>query len=128
MIREQLRIIVADDDAEMLGYYSRILPAMGHRAIALESNGYDLAKRVREQSPDLIITDVKMPVLNGLDAVRFIGNGIPCIVISAVDRPVDWNPPSDTRLIAYLVKPVAREQIEHAIGAALVTKERTSHN
>ena len=116
---KKLRIIVADDDLEMRNYYARILPVLGHDPISFESNAFDLENHASEYKPDLVITDVCMPSLSGLEVVTKIGDKIPCIVVSALDRPDDWNPPNTIQLVAYLVKPVAMDDLEKAIDAAV---------
>ncbi len=126
MYAKGLRIVAADDDEEMRGYYSRILPALGHAALAVESNGRDLFQRAREHHPDLVITDYKMPDMTGREAVEQLDSGIPYIVVSAFDRPEDWTPEHSQTLIAYLVKPVARQDIESAIDEAARFRLRTT--
>lgn len=122
---KRLRIIVADDDIEMRNYYARIIPVLGHDAVSFESNGFDLEHHAFEYQPDLVITDVSMPSLSGLEVVSKIGDKIPCIIVSALDRPDDWNPPKSVQLVAYLVKPVAMEDLEQALdeAVAMITAE-----
>jgi CheY-like chemotaxis protein len=113
-----LRVIVADDDEDMRRYYARILPQMGHEVASFESNGLDLVTHALERLPHLVITDVKMPGMDGLRAVERIGEFVPCIVVSAVDRPKGWPPHSSIKFVDYLVKPIVASDLRNSIAKA----------
>ena len=62
-------ILIVDDSATMRQMISLTLTGAGHQVVKAEDG--DIALRyVQSQSPDLIITDVNMPGLNGIDLVR----------------------------------------------------------
>jgi response regulator NasT len=67
-----VRIAVADDEADVREYFGRILPLLGHEVVAAASTGRELVEACRREKPDLVITDIKMPDMDGLDAVRAI--------------------------------------------------------
>jgi CheY-like chemotaxis protein len=113
-----LRIAVADDEPVVREYFRRMLPLMGHEVVAVAANGAELVDCCGRQLPDLIIADVRMPGMDGDDAVRQIceQRPIPFILVSAYSKPscvrgdvhaVGWE---------YLTKPIRRDHLEAAIG------------
>ncbi len=84
-VTEQLRIGVADDDQQMRSYYLRMLPALGHEPTAATENGQALLDACRSERPDLVITDIQMPELDGIAAVTELcrDGPLPMILVSA---------------------------------------------
>jgi response regulator NasT len=68
-----LRIAVADDELDMLDFYQRILPQSGHTVVAVAATGRELVQQCSEQHPDLIITDIRMPNMDGIEAAIAVG-------------------------------------------------------
>jgi len=81
------RVLVADDDREMLEMVSRVLDQLGLEVVTACS-GSDLLEKVAEQGPfDLVVTDVSMPWMSGLQVMhsaRTAGMRCPVIVITAL--------------------------------------------
>ena len=69
-MNESLRIAVADDEADMRDWFERILPTLGHQVVSVAENGRELVEHCRTLNPDLAITDVKMPEMDGIDAAQ----------------------------------------------------------
>ena len=65
-----LRIVVADDEADTREFFERYLPRLGHQVVAVAEDGRELVDRCRQTNPDLIVTDVRMPGLDGLALAR----------------------------------------------------------
>jgi CheY-like chemotaxis protein len=112
-----LRIAVADDEPVVLDYFRRILPRLGHEVVAAAATGRELVELCREQKPDLIIADVRMPDLDGDDAIEEICSDrpVPFILISAYSKPPNILNGYGSVGRAYLTKPVKREDLEQAI-------------
>jgi CheY-like chemotaxis protein len=114
-----LRIAVADDERDMRDYLQRVLQRLGHEVLGPVENGLQLVELCRIQLPDLIITDIRMPVMNGDDALRriYAERPIPYIVISAFGAPEaipgDLENGGDA---IYLNKPVRKQDLERAIA------------
>jgi len=66
-----LRIAVADDDRETRAYFQELLPRLGHQVVVAES-GRQLVEQCRLLDPDLVITDIRMPDLDGITAAAEI--------------------------------------------------------
>jgi response regulator NasT len=116
-----IRIAVADDEPRMRDYYKSILPLLGHRVVCAAQSGQELVRFCEESRPDLIVTDIKMPDLDGIDAVRQIGRSepIPAILVSAYHDPELIERTKGEHVLAYLVKPIKQADLEVAIGVAM---------
>lgn len=118
---ESLRIAVADDERDTREWYEEVLPLLGHQVISAASTGAELVAKCEADRPDLIITDVKMPDLDGLDAVGKIceTDRLPVIVVSAHHEPELIERATERHVSAYLVKPFKQPDIEAAIAVAI---------
>jgi response regulator NasT len=115
-----LRILVADDEADMRDYFNQVLPEMGHEVVGTATNGRQLVDKCRELHPDLVVTDIKMPDLDGIDAAGEIYNDrpVPVILVSAYHEPELFERAEQDHILAYLVKPIKRGDLEPAIAIA----------
>ena len=80
------RILVADDNADMRAYLERLLRPLGH--VEVVSDGVEALEAVRRDLPDLVLSDVMMPNLDGLDLVRALREDsrtrtLPVLLLSA---------------------------------------------
>jgi response regulator NasT len=85
-VTKGLRIVVADDEVEMRDFFEKVLPRFGHQVVAVAENGAQLVEYCRQLQPDLVITDVKMPELDGIEASSKICDErpVPVILVSAI--------------------------------------------
>lgn len=114
----RLRIAVADDEPDMREYLGRILPLLGHDVVGIASTGAGLVDVCRRVSPDTIITDIKMPDMDGLDAVRAIRAdcAAPVIVVTGYQDRAHRTRAHELQVAAYLLKPVKRADLEQALA------------
>jgi response regulator NasT len=117
----QLRVVIADDELDMREYLQTILPCFGHRVVAAASTGQELVERCRETRPDLIISDVKMPEMDGIEAAREIyrDHPIPVILVSAYHDQDLLERLEEDHILAFLVKPIKQADLEPAIAVAV---------
>ena len=120
-MRHPLRIAVADDEPDMRDYFSRILPRLGHRVVAVAATGAELVEKCRAERPDLVITDIKMPDLDGIDAAAqlYRERPVPVILVSAYHDPSLIERAEVDHILAYLVKPIKQADLAPAIGVAM---------
>ncbi|MFG0319741.1 MAG: ANTAR domain-containing response regulator [Planctomycetota bacterium JB042] len=114
------RIAVADDEAVMRDYFREILPDLGHEVVAAASTGKALVEECLRHRPDLVITDIRMPEMDGIDAAAEITRQlpIPIILVSAFsDRPLIERA-KDSMVLSYLIKPIQQASLETAIEIA----------
>jgi response regulator NasT len=120
-----LRIVVADDEKSMREYLSELLPRLGHQVVVAE-NGRQLVELCRTAPPDLVITDIRMGDLDGLEAASLINRErpIPVILVSAYHDAELRDRAVEDHILAYLVKPVKQSDLEMAIGLAMLRFEQ----
>jgi response regulator NasT len=116
-----LRIAVADDEQDMRDYFQQMLPLLGHEVVAVAANGRELVERCRDARPDLIITDVRMPDMDGIEAAARCAEGepIPAILVSAYHDAELLERAKEDHVMAYLVKPIKQADLGPAITLAM---------
>jgi response regulator NasT len=116
-----LRIAVADDEAVMQEYYRQTLPTLGHEVAFVAPTGRALIEHCRVSPPHLIITDIKLPDMNGIDAVAEVcrDTPLPVILVSGHHNPEFIERASAEHILAYLVKPVTRSVLQTEIGIVI---------
>jgi response regulator NasT len=116
-----LRIVVADDEPDMRKYFQKLLPRLGHEVLAAAETGVELVARCRALKPDLVITDIKMPDMDGIEAaVQIYGERpVPIILVSAFHDPELIERAEADHILGYLVKPIKPPDLEPAIALAL---------
>ena len=116
-----LRVVVADDETFMQNYYREILPALGHEVVCVASTGRELLERCRAAAPDLVITDIKMPDMDGIDAATAIYAQVqvPVILVSAYHDDELIRRAEGNHIMAFLVKPVKQQDLAPTIALAM---------
>jgi response regulator NasT len=117
-MNSSLRIAVADDEPDMRDYFKKGLPRLGHQVVAVAQTGRELVEQCRAVSPDLVITDIKMPDMDGIDAAQQIyqDRPVPIILVSAYhDHELIARAEAD-HVMGYLVKPIKQADLEPVIA------------
>jgi response regulator NasT len=121
MAVEPLRVLIADDESIRLLSLRAQLRALGHRVVAEASNGQEALVLAKAALPDLAIMDIKMPVMDGIEAAEQITQvrPIPIILLTAYSETQLVERAAQANVAAYLMKPVAAEDLMPAITLAL---------
>jgi two-component system, response regulator YesN len=120
-----LRVLLADDEPVILRGLRKLIPwdHYGLEIIGTVTNGVDLLKSTLENKPDIVISDICMPGMSGIEVIKHLNKSnrtTKFIFISAY---------SDTKIIdnakengaeAYLVKPIKKIELELAISKTLL--------
>src|SRR5262245_44635580 len=116
-----LRVVVADDEPDMREYFQKLLPRLGHKVVGSADNGRTLVELCRTLQPDLVITDIKMPDLDGIDAAIAIHaeRPVPIILVSAYHDPELIARAENDHIFGYLVKPIKGADLEPTIALAV---------
>ena len=119
-MKRTLRIAVADDEQDMRDYFQQILPLLGHEVVGVARTGRELVDLCTSTHPDLVITDIKMPDMDGIDAAAQIyrQEAIAVILVSAYHDPEFIRRAEADHILAYLVKPIKQSDLEPAIAIA----------
>ena len=117
------KILLVDDSSFKRKNTSKLLRELGHEVISAE-NGQVGMSVARAEQPDLIITDLLMPVMDGISYLRNLQNDgirIPTIVTSADIQESTRQECLKLGARAFLSKPLKPADIERAINQALET-------
>jgi response regulator NasT len=119
--RQGLRIAVADDEQDMRDYFRKCLTRLGHTVVAVARDGRELVEQCRAVRPDLVITDIKMPDMDGIDAAAQIyqERPVPIILVSAYHDATLIERAESDHILGYLVKPIKQSDLEPVIGLTL---------
>lgn len=114
------RVLVAEDEAIIRLDLAEMLREAGYDVVAEVGDGRQAVDRTRELSPDLVVMDVKMPVLDGISAADEIGHdGIaPVVMLTAFSDKELVERASDAGVMAYVLKPFTIDDLEPAITVA----------
>ena len=115
----QVRVALADDVPGNRMIIVRLLERLGHKVICAVSNGAELLCECSAQQVDLVVTDLDMPVMDGLAAAQELSEkGIPVVLISghpdAEEIVLEHEP-----VVARVLKPVSLQSLQSAIEQAL---------
>jgi len=115
------RILVVDDDPKMLSLMRRGLSFDGY-AVELAADGEEALRSARESAPDLVVLDVMLPGLDGVEVCRRLRAGdpnLPILMVTAKGRVPDRVAGLDAGADDYLVKPFAFDELLARIRALL---------
>lgn len=118
---DPLRILIADDEPIIRLDLKQLLEGLGHHVIAEAGDGNTALTVARQMRPDLCILDVKMPVMDGLDAASAIARDriAPVLVLTAFGDTALVERARDAGVFAYLVKPFQEADLLPAIEIAI---------
>ncbi|MGE3804559.1 MAG: ANTAR domain-containing response regulator [Gemmataceae bacterium] len=118
---ESYRIAVADDEPDMQAYYRKVLPRLGHRLVGVAANGQELVELCAATAPDLVISDIKMPDLDGIEAAIkiYAARPVPVILVSAYHDSELIERAAADHVMGYLVKPIKQADLPPAIALAM---------
>lgn len=118
---QPLRILIADDESIRLLSLRAQLTALGHQVVAEATTGAEAVALAQQTQPDLAILDIKMPVMDGIEAAEQITQmrPIPIILLTAYSESQLVERAARANISAYLMKPVAEEDLLPAITLAL---------
>jgi two-component system, response regulator PdtaR len=116
-----LRIAIADDEPDMRDYFQDALPRLGHSVVAIAQNGRELVELCRTTRPDLVITDIKMPEQDGIDAATqlYKEQPVPVILVSAYHDAGLIERAELDHVMGYLVKPIKQSDLAPTIAIAI---------
>jgi CheY-like chemotaxis protein len=113
-----LKILVVDDSPEFLSLVSRLLAAH-HASVVTSENGFAAVEKALHEDFDLILMDLKMPVMDGLSAtkrLREAGYQKPIIAMSASDRLEDYEKCLKAGCTDEVTKPIASKKLMSLIS------------
>jgi DNA-binding NtrC family response regulator len=120
------QILIVDDEVDMLALLAMIITEKTNHMATTTNNPLEVLKLIKEGAFDLLIADLKMPGMDGMeliDEVRKIDKSIPILIITAYGSIESAEEAIHKGAYDYITKPFRKEQILIAINRALEWKE-----
>ena len=120
-LRRARRVVVAEDEALIRLDIVEMLGEAGYDVVAEADNGQRAVELAREHRPDLVLMDVKMPVLDGITAAEQIASEriAPVVLLTAFSQRELVERAREAGAMAYVVKPFTVDDVVPAIEIAI---------
>ncbi len=120
---ERKTVLIIEDEEDAAELFAEMMRVSGFRVLKTSSSAPAMQMMIREP-PDIVILDIMMPDISGLDVLRDIRRtpalaGIPVIVVSAKSLPADIKLGMDAGASTYLTKPVGFLELKEAVFSSL---------
>ena len=122
MEKAKLRVIIADDEPITRMDIKEILENAGYDVVEEAADGFDAVEACKKHHPDLILMDVKMPLLDGLSAAQIISDeqlADTVIMLTAYSESGFVEEAKNVGVAGYLVKPIDEKSLVPSIELAV---------
>ena len=118
---ERTRVIIADDEALIRMDLREMLTNLGYLVVGEVADGRSAVNQARELRPDVVVMDIKMPDMDGIEAAKVLTEErlAPTVLLSAYGQRELVDRACEAGVVAYLVKPYREEELAPAIEVAL---------
>lgn len=118
---ERTRIVIVDDESIIRIDLREMLSNMGYLVIGEVGDGRSAVNLARELRPDLVIMDIKMPGMDGIDAAKILTEEkiAPVLLLTAYSQKELVSRAKQAGVVGYLVKPFRESDLSPAIEVAL---------
>jgi AmiR/NasT family two-component response regulator len=119
--QRDVRVLIAEDDYLNSEMIKGLLEEAGYTVAGEAADGFETIEMTRSLQPDVVLMDIKMPDMDGLEATRRIYESCPTpvVVLTAYERSELVEEASAVGVGAYLVKPPNAREMERAITIAM---------
>ena len=124
MTSPQKTVLIIEDEADAADLFAEMMRVSGFRVLKTSASAPAITL-MTEEKPDIVLLDIMMPDISGLDILRQMRadpelTNIPVVVVSAKSMPADIKNGMEAGASTYLTKPVGfrelKEAVEHALG------------
>jgi two-component system, chemotaxis family, chemotaxis protein CheY len=112
------KILIVDDSQFMRGILMDMLAAEGHEIVEAQ-NGKEALEKFESAKPDLVLLDIIMPEVDGIEVLKKIGQEAKVLVISAVGQEKMVTEAKALGALNFIVKPFENEKVLEIIKAAI---------
>lgn len=126
---KNVSVLIAEDDFIISETIQQELEQLGYNVLGKAADGRQAVDMTRSLQPDVVLMDIKMPDMDGLEATHQISKfcPTPVVILSAYDTPDLAKQAGEVGAGAYLVKMPTAKEMERAIIIASVRFENTMH-
>ncbi|HEX9015267.1 MAG TPA: response regulator [Chloroflexota bacterium] len=117
----QTRVVIADDESIIRMDLREMLTNLGYLVVAETGDGQSAVNVARELRPDLVIMDIKMPDLDGIQAARILTEEriAPVLLLTAFSQQELIDGAKEAGVVGYIVKPFRESELVPAIEVSL---------
>ncbi len=117
----QTRIVIADDESIIRMDLREMLTGLGYLVVAEAGDGVTAVNVAREVRPELVIMDIKMPEMDGIEAARILTEEriAPVLLLTAFSQQELVRRAGEAGVVGYLVKPFGETDLAPAIEIAI---------
>ena len=127
-VQKGRKVLIVDDEPDLATTCARLLRRMGHVPL-ITLSGQEAVELIEREHPDLILTDLRLPAVDGLAVLRHAQRGarkIPVILFTAYTSEASRRQALEAGASAYLPKPFSAAALGAAVEQALAaSSERT---
>ena len=118
---ERVRVIIADDESVICMGLREMLSDLGYLVVGEAGDGRSVVNLARELRPDVVLMDIKMPDMDGIEAAKILtGERIaPVVLLTAFSQRDLIERAKESGVVGYLVKPIEEADLSPAIEIAL---------
>lgn len=118
-MNKDIKILIADDSAFMRKVLQGILEGMGFSHFIECGNGKECLEKCKSAKPDLILLDIIMPEVDGMEVLKKIGKTIKVLIISAVGQEGIIKEAKENGALGFIVKPFDNKKVVAEIEKVL---------
>lgn len=117
---KSMRILICEDEGLTVLKLRRLLTAAGHTVVGEAKDGEECLAQCEQTEPDVVLMDIKMPGMDGMEATRKLleKRPLPVVMLTAYSDDETVRAATEAGACAYLVKPVNRSQLLSALHVA----------
>jgi AmiR/NasT family two-component response regulator len=119
--RSPVRVVIAEDEELTRLMVKTQLEQLGYEVVGEAETGEDAVRIALQTRPDVVILDIRMPIMDGIEAARQIVQQHPCAIVflTAYAEEELINQATAAGAYAYLLKPFRKQELAPAINVAL---------
>jgi DNA-binding response OmpR family regulator len=122
-----MRVVIIEDEPDTAEMYAEMMRLSGYEVVKFFASRTAI-DQIAKQDPSVVILDLMMPDLYGLEVLRYLKkdkhlSGVPVVIVSAKSMPADITEGLQAGASAYLTKPVSFNELKMAINQALNMKD-----
>jgi len=119
VVKKQKTVIVVEDEPDAAEMFAEMMRLSNYKVLKTYSSTPAITM-IANEKPDVVILDMMMPDISGLEVLRFMRREpelrfIPVIIVSAKSTPSDINSGLEAGAAAYLTKPVGFQELKQAV-------------